>query len=93
MSTSPSETIGKAEGAPKDENDSIATSLQDVIANEVKLQIANALMAIPDLVEEVTEKLFCTTIFSAQGVIHIAVYDARTYDLLRDLEGCACRDD
>lgn len=44
--------------APEHEDDLIATTLQDMIANEIKSQAANALAIIPDTVGEAVEQCF-----------------------------------
>lgn len=46
------------EPALEDEDESIATVLQEVIANEVENQVAKALATIPDITEEAVEQLF-----------------------------------
>lgn len=74
------QSVGKQqaepEPTPEDEGYSITTATQDVIADEVKLQATNNLIAIPDKVEEVIEQLFSAFILSMQKDTCALVYEA-----------------
>lgn len=48
----------ETEPALEEANDSIATAIQEVIADEVKWQVRNAIAAILDMAEEAVEHLF-----------------------------------
>lgn len=45
--------------ASEQANDSIPTTLKEVISEEVRLQVANAMAAIPNILEEAVEQFFC----------------------------------
>lgn len=57
----------------EEDNESIATVEQEVIADEVKSQVPSALAADRDIVEGPVEQLFCSAALSAQGGIHSVV--------------------
>lgn len=57
-------------------------TLQEVIAFEVRSQVANTLAAIPDMVEEVVGQLFCAVTLSAQVEICAIVYDTLEHVVL-----------
>lgn len=50
--------------------------LQEVIADEVSSQAANALVAIPDMMEDDAEQIFPAAIHNAQEGISSVMYDA-----------------
>lgn len=62
--------------AQENEDDLIATALQEVITDEMKSQVANELETIPDMAEEAAKLLFRADNLSAQVAIRTAVYDA-----------------
>lgn len=57
-------------------DDSIAIELKEVIADEVKSHVANALATILVTVEEAVEQLFRATTVTPQVVIRTVVYVA-----------------
>lgn len=52
---------------PEDEDDLIPTALRDELADDVKVQVANAMAAILELFEEYFEQLFQAATLSAWG--------------------------
>lgn len=50
--------------APEDKEDWVATVLQQVIDDEVKSQVSNAMTALPGIVEEAVEQLLPATALS-----------------------------
>lgn len=59
----------------KEVNDSIATTLQGMVADELEQQAANTLAAIAEIVEKAVELHFRTVTPSSQGGIHIVLYN------------------
>lgn len=68
--------------ALEDDDHLIATALQEVIANEVKSQVTNALGTIADMVEESVEQRLCAATLSAQMGICSVLYDAVEHGIL-----------
>lgn len=62
--------------APEDGDDSIATALQEVIPDEVKSQVKNAMVEVLVMVEGAVEHLFQASTPSAQGGICTMMYGA-----------------
>lgn len=62
--------------AQEDAKNSVETMLQDVIADEVKQRVENALMAILELVKETAEQLFRAANLSVQAGICTFLYEA-----------------
>lgn len=60
---------------PGREDASIATTLEDVTANELKGKVGIALTEIPDMMEKAAEQLFCTSIPNARKARCTVVYD------------------
>lgn len=58
-----------------DDDDLISIALQDVIYNEVKPQVPNALAKLLDMVQEAVEQLFHTAPLSAEQGIRTVAYD------------------
>lgn len=60
----------------KDDDDSIAPVLQEVIANEVKARVPNAVKTVSYIGEPAVEPIFCAPTHGARGGIGTVVYDA-----------------
>lgn len=74
--------------APEEDDDLIATVLQEVIANEVRSQVTNALATMLHMMEKTVEQFFLSATLGARGGILIVVYDAVeqiTIDQIRDV--------
>lgn len=74
---------------PEETSNAIATSLQELIANEFNLQGENAMVAILDIVEEGIQKLFCATNLDAQKDFSHGIRCWGTRHLWSDQEGRA----
>lgn len=62
--------------APEGDDNSIATSLQEAIADEAKSQVAEVLEIVPDIMKEAVNLLFRAATLSAQERVCTVVYHA-----------------
>lgn len=67
---------------PDDEDNSVTTTLQQMVADEVQKQVENAMAPISELVEKAVEQPFQISTIKSQGLIFTVVHDTVKYFII-----------